>query len=91
MTIWPSILRLLAAIHRALASQPVTLLDALQVVDPDALAAFEADYVSLMSLVQDTGVHFKRVKRDLQEVDVEPDWRFGNVPTTVIGRVRLTR
>mgnify|MGYP006429797763 CR=1 FL=1 len=52
------------------------------VVDQKDLDAFDAECVSLTSLAQETGAHFKRLKRDLQEAGVAPDPRFETVPAT---------
>jgi hypothetical protein len=56
------------------------------VVDEDDLRDFDAQYVSLKQLAVETGVHFKRLKRELQEAGVSPDPRFEDVPSTFYQR-----
>ena len=56
------------------------------VVDPEDLDAFDGEYVALHRLAQETGVHFKRLKRQLEEAGVAPDPRFQGVPATFYRR-----
>jgi hypothetical protein len=59
------------------------------VVDPEDLDAFDAEYVALHRLAEETGIHFKRLERRLREVGVYPDPRFKNVPATFYRRVDI--
>jgi hypothetical protein len=59
------------------------------VVDPEDLDTFDAEYVSLQTLAKERGVHFKRMKRELEEAGVLPEPRFRNVPATFYRRVDI--
>lgn len=59
------------------------------VVTPEVLSAFCENYVSLMTLAKERGIHFRRLLSSLERYGIQPAQGFEDVPATFYRRLDL--